>query len=304
MDKNIVVSNIKGGFGNQLFQYSTCLAVALKNKSKIKLDLSFYDNNKYKNVFKLNLLNIDFEIAQQDEILDLKNSEERIKFFYKLLNKIGLRNKFNKTTHITDSFGFKPSRKILNAKSPVYIEGWCVKEIYFREIREILKKIFTLKNPISEHAQEFLQEILKTNSVSLHIRRGDYINNEFFKVLSLNYYNECINEIIKLVENPVFFIFSDDLEWCRLNLNIKKPFNFVDLKSKTSYSGLLDMEDFFLMKNCKHNIIANSSYSWWAAYLNANVSAIIVSPKVWYNDKLYQSSLDKYSFIPTSWIKI
>jgi len=302
MKNKVVISNIKGGLGNQLFQYATGLAIAIRYDAVYKIDLSFFENEKYSNAFSLNNFNIPYSIANIQDYEALINTRSSPLLYERILTKLKVQNKFNKRTHIIDTFGFKPSKNILKAKPPCYIEGWCVKEIYFTNIKEHLGKIYTPKNPLTNNANYYLDQISSCNSVSIHIRRGDYIGNDFFETVPLNYYKLAISEISKKVEKAIYFVFSDDLNWAKSNLSDIVNCQFVDLPSINNYNGKCDIEDFFLMKNCKNNIISNSSFSWWAAYLNENPDNIVISPKKWYKNKIYQDSLELYSIFLKNWI--
>lgn len=146
-----------------------------------------------------------------------------------------------------------------------------------------------------------MKKIINSNSISLHVRRGDYENNSSAKrlhggICTLNYYKQAIELVASRIKNPVFFIFSNDLKWARENLELEKYKQvLVNLnKGNNSY------KDMYLMSKCKHNIIANSSFSWWGAWLNANPKKIVICPKRWYNNK----RLDSKDIVPESWIRI
>ena len=301
-NEDIVISNISAGFGNQLFQYATGLAIAMKNKSKYKLDLSFYEKEENKKMFKLNYLNLKYDVAKLSEYSNYKNQEGIPSIYFRILRRIGIYNKFNKKSHLIDTFGFNPSKKILKVTSPCYIEGHCTKIDYFKKIRPQLLEVFSLKGSFSKQASKILDKIKDSNSVSIHIRRGDYLEIDFFKIISLEYYLEAINVILKKIEDPEFFVFSDDIEWVKTNLKVSKKIHFVNIDGDSDNDGMIDIEEFFLMKNCKYNIIANSSFSWWASYLNDYEKKITIAPKKWYNNKSYQSSLEKHPIFPKDWI--
>lgn len=301
MKEKIIISNLKGAFGNQLFQYATAFAVAKRNNAILKLDLSFFENEKYSKWFKLDRLNIKIEKASKEEIELLKN-KPNASLIYRALRKLGISSVYNKKTDLVDSFGFKPDRKILEHKNSGYIVGWCAVEAYFSEFKDKLLSEFTLKKPLTTAAEKYLSEINATNSVSVHIRRGDYLNLEhFYRIIPIDYFEKAIETISEKIENPTFYFFSNDLDWVKKNLNFDKNFVFVNLREDDNYDGEDDMEDFFLMRNCKHNIIANSSFSWWAAYLNENAGKLVIAPRKWYNDKFYQNSMEKYPICPNDW---
>ena len=150
--------------------------------------------------------------------------------------------------------------------------------------------------PFDEENQLILDKILETNSVSLHIRRGDYVSldyvNKIHGVCALDYYKRAIEYITKRVNPPHFFLFSDDIDWVVENLKMEHPFTVVDINKG---KGWLDMN---LMKQCKHNIIANSSFSWWGAWLNENPQKIIIAPEKWTARK------QKCDIVPLGWVKL
>jgi hypothetical protein len=138
-------------------------------------------------------------------------------------------------------------------------------------------------------------KILSSNSVSIHVRRGDYLQliNERLLVCDSHYYERAIDEIARRIENPCFFIFSDDIEWCKIQFSYLPEKTFIDWnRNFNSY------KDMHLMSLCKYNIIANSSFSWWAAWLNNYPQKIVIAPRLWFNDR------QDLSYVPPSWIKV
>ena len=304
MQNKLVISNIKGGFGNQLHQFGTGLAQAIKLNAEFKVDLSFFEEDKYKKWYKLDKINVNIDIATPEEIEILKSKPDA-SILYRGLKKLGFHHQYAKKTDIVDIYGFEPDNRILNLKESAYLSGWCAKEIYVRPIRSILMEQFRPKEKLSQSAENYLQSITSTNSVSIHIRRGDYLELEhFFRIIPLDYYKDAVEEIYKRVQDPVFYIFSNDLNWVKDNLDFVHNPVFVDVSAVENYTGFADIEEFEIMKNCKHNVIGNSSFSWWAAYLNNNESKIVITPKKWFNDSFYQKSLEKYPIFPDSWLTL
>jgi hypothetical protein len=155
-----------------------------------------------------------------------------------------------------------------------------------------------LKNPISnERSLELLNDIKNTNSVMLNVRRTDFVNNAFHGTMDVDYYSRAISIINEKVENPKYFIFSDDIEWCKENLNNIDNSVIVD----HSYKGDRFGEYLELMKNCKHYIIPNSSFAWWSAYLSENKDKVVIAPKRWLlNEDLIVDIVNK----KLNWIEI
>jgi hypothetical protein len=143
------------------------------------------------------------------------------------------------------------------------------------------------------------RRIINSNSVSLHIRRGDYLDNPIFANLSVEYYEKSVDFIKKKYNDAAFFVFSDDLSWAKNNLKLNVSTYYVDVNdAKTDYMDLM------LMASCKHNVIANSTFSWWGAWLNNNPDKIIIAPRKWYNDKTKQKKYENGALVPNNWVKI
>lgn len=303
-NEKLVISQIKAGFGNQLFQYATGYALAKRICAKYKLDLSHYTNEN-RLQFKLDFLNIAIEEASAEEISLLKNVEPA-PLFYKFLNKLGIYSRYRKESHINEQFGFDGDKRILHTVSSSYLVGWCSAIPYFDSIKPELQRIYTLKDSFSKQANKYLQDITNSESVAVHVRRGDYLGlNHFFNVLDMSYYQKAFKITKEKIKNPRFFIFSNDLEWIKKELmsdDLDKV--FVDLNFDGDYNGQSDIEEFFLMKFCKHNIIANSSFSWWAAYLNEKPNKFVISPKIWYNNDRAQILFSESPLVEKSWFQI
>jgi len=180
-----------------------------------------------------------------------------------------------------------------------YVEGVFQSEKYFKDFENEIRQGFTFKTQPNAENKVLLNEIQSVNAVSLHIRRGDYVSNSETQkthgVCSLEYYERTIDLISSKVESPHFFLFSDEPEWVQQNLSIHHPFTVI-----THNSGANSFEDMRLMSNCQHNIIANSSFSWWGAWLNVNKNKTVIAPKEWFADKQHNAS----DIIPTSWVKV
>jgi hypothetical protein len=274
--------SINGGLGNQMFQYALGRAVSLKNKMNLTLDISWY-NDYGKNIkrgFELNKFNIDAKIHKP-----------LFPFSKKILIKIGL-IKIIKEKEI-----YEFDKEILKIKDG-YLSGYWQNENYFKNISHTLKKDFSLKDKPTDKFLFIKEIIINSDSIAIHIRRGDYVtNNEtnnFHGICNIDYYNRAIKMIKEKINNPHFFIFSDDINWAKNNLIVNKNIEWV------SDYKLDDVEDLILMSLCKHQVIANSSFSWWGAYLNSNPSKIVIAPKKWLNNEDYDTS----RIIPDSWIKI
>jgi len=271
----MIITRLIGGLGNQMFQYAVGRRAAHKHKTELKLDISWFKNPEgaIKRDYLLNVFNIEEDFASKEEINKLKSKNRGLlTLFYK---------------------------KILKINDNTYLEGYWQSEKYFKDIENIIRKEFTFKDKPDAANQKIISRIKNCDSVSIHIRRGDYIfdetTNKYHGVCGLDYYSNSVAMIVKKVKNPYFFIFSDDIKWVKQNLHLKFPCVYVDYNI-----GKKDYEDMRLMSNCQHNIIANSSFSWWGAWLNQYKNKIIIAPKKCFRDK----SIDTTDLIPQPWIKI
>ena len=181
----------------------------------------------------------------------------------------------------------------------MYLNGYWQSEKYFKSAENKLRSELCPVNQLSEAGRKMLDEILHCPAVSLHIRRGDYITNPsaaaVHGVCPLDYYYSAVRHIAAHVQNPRFFVFSDDPQWAKGNLRIGFPVRFVETNGPNN-----GLEDMWLMKSCRHHIIANSSFSWWAAWLNDSRDKIVIAPRVWFLDR----KLDDSNLIPEQWHRI
>ena len=262
----MIIIKIKGGLGNQLFQYAVGRALALHHRLPLKLDLTIFKTYKLHR-YLLDQFAIQADIATEDEIIKLKG---RNNVLFSALRKAGLVKRKSylkeKRSSYFDASVFK--------NDDVYLDGYWQNELYFSDIREELLRDLTSISSMSDLGVFYMEGIKKSNSVSLHVRRGNYLNLKNFNVLDIDYYMKAVEYIRKNVEKPTFYIFSDDLEWCKNSLGFLDNCIFVD-STKT------EIDDLKLMSFCKHNIIANSSFSWWGAWLNQNCKKTVIAPKGW-----------------------
>jgi hypothetical protein len=286
-----------GGLGNQMFQYAAARRLAEKHLTILKLDISSFETYKLRK-YNLHCFHICECFADNNQVKDLykKNS-----FFKKVGKKITSRLNFFSYGYpnvLTEKyFHFDP--QILNAPNNVLLDGYWQSEKYFSDITDILRREFVVKYQQDPISAKFAEQIKNTESVSLHVRRTDYVNNlltsQVHGTCDLKYYAQAVKYIGERKSNPHFFIFSDEPEWARYNLKLGFPTTIVDCNDASR-----NYEDLRLMSSCKHNIIANSSFSWWGAWLNQNDHKMIIAPKHWFNDL----SRDTKDLIPEQWIKI
>ena len=291
----MVIVNIIGGLGNQMFQYAFAYAFSENNNVKLKLDISDFETYDLRN-YELGGYLIVGEIAKKKDIKRLKY--KKINLFLRILRKL-----FKQQEQISNSYYRESSiqfdKKYFSMQDDIYFDGYWQSEKYFSNYREDLLKLFVLKDPIHAQSRLYQQQILDSHAVSLHIRRGDYVTDEktnsFHGICDLGYYKDAVTYIMNQVKKPYFFVFSDDLIWAKANLDFIENLFFIELGA-----DCLDHEEMWLMSQCEHNIIANSSFSWWGAWLNQHPNKIVIAPCRWFTD----SNIDTCDLIPESWIRL
>jgi len=296
----MIIVKLMGGLGNQMFQYAIGRKLALKYNSILKLDCSFLEekpNNPWYTLrnYELDVFSFEAEFATSDDIKKVYNQKPL--FLDYLTSKIiGKPIPYYRHSIIKEQ-GFEYDKNIFRSHKNIMLDGYWQSEKYFKDIAQIICQDFIIKDIPDEYNKNILQIIQSTNSISIHFRRGDYVNhettNKFHGICSIRYYKTAVEYIKQYVESPVFFVFSDDIDWVKSNFEIDYPIYFIDKNQTKSY------EDLRLMSACKHNIIANSSFSWWAAWLNNYIKKIVISPQNWFNE----SSLNIRDLIPEMWIK-
>ena len=295
----MITVNIIGGLGNQMFQYAFGYAVSKENKTLLKLDISGFNAYKLRK-YELNLFRIDQNVQikfKNGSLLSKVNSKENT-FFDKAYSK-SLRFLLKFTDfYFEEKKEFFFEKQVFDRKTDTYYYGYWQNEKYFKKYRDDILRIFCWKK-IHHDAEKYKQKIINRESVSIHIRRGDYVTNintnYIHGTCGINYYKKATIEIKKIKKNVKFFIFSDDMDWAKDNLNFLDNKVFVELGK-----AIPDHEEMYLMSQCKHNIIANSSFSWWGAWLNQNLAKKVIAPKIWFNN----SKLNTDDLIPRSWLQL
>ena len=289
----MIIINITGGLGNQLFQYAFGRALSIKNKCQLKLDISSYQNYEWHD-YSLRPFSIRENFADKSDCELLKG--EKFSFVRKIKQNI-----FNNKKFYYSEKDLRFNEKYKNLANPAYISGYWQSEKYFKQVEEVIRNEFKIVIPPSKPNQKLIKKIEKENAVSLHVRRGNYANikhvNKVHVTSPLSYYNDAIKVLIPKIPDPVFYIFSDDIEWAKKNLIINNETVFVDFNNNTT-----DFEDMRLMSMCKHHIIANSTFSWWGAWLNDSKSKIVIAPKIWFND--VNMNNQTANLIPSNWIRM
>lgn len=282
----MIVVRLMGGLGNQLFQYAAARRLAYKHDTSLKLDTSELLRQKIlggsdtQRFYELSPFNIEGDTLTIIDIISLNT--------FRIPRLVTI-----KESH----FHFDP--QILNLPDNVYLQGFWQSEKYFADIGDTIRQELTVKERPNSRNRQMLQRIQAGNAVGLHVRRGDYVTNprhsQFHGLCSPEYYRKAIRYIGSRVQNPHFYVFSDDPEWYQDNMKTGFPTIYVGHNGPGK-----GYEDLRLMSSCKHFIIANSSFSWWGAWLSENKGKIVVAPKRWFA----QPGNNTKDLLPRSWIKL
>ncbi len=295
----MIIAEITGGLGNQLFQYALGKTLATNLNVPLKLDLSFFEDKHWersKTLTQRNLelpnFNIQAETANKSELkqfLPLKQS-----FWDRAKRKVN-RAVFNYQT-IQEGQLSNPLEVLNISSKNSHLSGYWQSEQFFESQRELIRKEFTLKIAPSGENLRIGQSIQDSNAISLHVRRGDLVTNPEAHKLSglcdMAYYEQAMNILEQSVDDPVYYIFSDDPEWVQENMKIKNTHHFI-----TDNLDKKDHVDLWLMSQCKHHITANSTFSWWGAWLNPNPEKQVICPKNWFKDPSKSTKL----LFPSGW---
>ena len=283
---------IKGGLGNQLFQYASAYALAKRLNQKLAFDPSFTANMTVRG-YKLPLLCVESDEVIYEEQLPKKVSFLKNLYINKLCRVLNIaRHNCGKYIYWLETKDeWQPDFFTINGEN-LYVDGYFQSENYFKQYKaELFKQIQPKYDPEDEYLS-VLEKIRSCNSVAVHVRRSDFKkdNCAYHYLLDESYYRNAIQKMRDTTENPVFFWFSDDLEWVKEHMGEADDFQIVKIHTPHG-----DFDDMMLMKNCHHIIAANSTFSWWAAWLNEHDDAIRIVPKKPYGME---------GMIPNGWIKV
>jgi len=292
----MIMVSLKGGLGNQMFQYAAGRRLSCLHNVPLKLDLSWFREDLTgvtPRSYALDHFSINAEPATMQEISRLYEPHAgRVKRFLNFMNPI-----HRKTCIYGKHFHFDSS--ILELPDNICLDGYWQSEKYFQDIAAVIRSDFTLSVNSDVRNQEVVSMINECNSVSIHIRRGDYINDKKtaakYMACSNDYYLMAMDIMSTRAECPHFFVFTDDSAWVREHFEISHSMTLVGNNGPDKA-----YEDLRLMSLCTHHIIANSSFSWWGAWLNHRLDKIVIAPSRWFNDP----KIDTSDLMPASWLRI
>ena len=317
-----------------MFQYAAARRLAYRHRTHLKLDVVPLVQNAYRH-YALNCFSIQQSLATDLDVFQVWPLEGLRRIFSKIVGRrlsglffkkiikdrsgyvVQRYYRYDSTSEDVCSlmigrilsqrfFHFDP--EVLDAPDGVYMAGSFISEKYFADIKPIILKEFRFVGKVSDEDEEekVTKMIRCSESVSIHIRRGDFTENPqnrvAYNIIGNDYYNACVNYLAKRLKSPKFFVFSDDMDWVKTNFKIPYPTYYIE----NNYHSLdhrighkMDFQDMRLMSECQHNIIANSSFSWWGAWLNQNPRRIVCAPK----EFVRISNFDNKDIVPDEWIK-
>lgn len=302
----MIIVKIQGGLGNQLFEYAYGRAISERYKVPLKLDLTNYDfanahdespDKKFNRGYGISRFNTIGEIATKNEIQIFNKYKRRPGKIWYLYNKFIA----DPALYLEES-QFNYSEKCafpdaLKKGKSVYADGFWQTEKYFKDIEQIIRRELTLRHAPDTRHEQMISLMKDTESICLHVRRGNFLIPQYNKhhgICPPDYYERAVKAITKKIKKPHFFIFSDDMTWVKENLSLDFPTTYVDINGPEK-----DYEDIRLMSSCKHHILANSSFSWWGAWLSNNKSQI-----VFYPSKIVRKNWNMQDFAPKKWNRI
>ncbi|HEY4798177.1 MAG TPA: alpha-1,2-fucosyltransferase [Bacteroidia bacterium] len=296
----MILVRLKGGLGNQMFQYAAALALAKKHNTHVEFDLTLLNDktpysDKVYRTFELGVFNLKINLAEE-KIIQYYNPE-RGSIFKRIKNKITKAIQrpivyIEKTHRFDEDFFLLPDNSC--------IVGAFQSEKYFLAIADSVKRAFAFAVAFPKNILELADRIENCNSVCIHVRRGDYVTNNLYRdllgAMSAEYYMQAFGFVTGVAENAEIFIFSDDIEWCKSNLFFKQAVTYVgDVLAESNYQAEL-----FLMSKCRHFVISNSTFGWWGAWLSSREGKLVVAPKKWFKNE----SKDGEDIVPKNWISI
>lgn len=291
----MVIIEMSGGLGNQMFQYALYEAF-LNRRIDVRIDTSFYTCIEMKGHPEIcRFPEVKYKTAELHTVSTIRGYG----YNDNLIDKINHHIFQNRKKFFTEDMDAGFQAEIFKMKN-VYLNGFWQSECYFSDIDQIIRQKYIFPYDISgkndNNLNMLLRKMYNSESVSLHVRRGDYLKKElvsiYGNICTLDYYKRAMEYMKSKLEKPVFFLFSDDIKWVKEN--VFQP-GMIIVNEKSEWDGMTDM---YLMSNCKHHIIANSSFSWWGAWLGNNLNKMVVAPTKWYNNYAQTDMICK------EWIKL
>jgi len=291
----MIIAKLKGGLGNQLFQYATARSLAIRHATELIIDATCLDDSRH---YMLDRFMITASTVLAEKIQHSNGLIPLLlKPFGSFIDIFTKQNKHSVSIYTEPHFHYDAG--IESVPDDTNLDGYWQSERYFKGIEEIIRSELCVKAAADDINLKFAADIRAVNAVSLHVRRGDYAScaelREYHGLCTPDYYQNAVRFISSRVTSPIFFVFSDEPCWVKENLSLEAPMIVI------SHNGTeRGEEDLRLMSLCRHHIIANSSFSWWGAWLNPNRQKIVIAPRRWFN----HPGIVTTDLIPPEWIQI
>ena len=300
----MVIVRLLGGLGNQMFQYAAARAIAQRTASPLRLDVSFYQTRTpspqssfTSRTYELENLNVQADIASEDDVQRIAVAHRR-SVVSRIATRVPAVRPLCRNLVVTERhFNFDPG--ITRLRGNVYLDGYWQSEKYFQGVASAIRNELTVKTEPDRANRDLANSIRRAESVSVHIRRGDYVaNSETHAVhgtCTIDYYHAAIAHLVSAGVRPELFVFSDDPAWAQENLRVDYPTTYV-----THNGAEKSYEDLRLMTLCSHHVIANSSFSWWGAWLSDNPRKQVVAPRQWFRT----TDRNTADLLPREWVRL
>jgi len=267
----MIIAKLQGGLGNQMFQYAFGRALSMRRKAELKLDVTMFPTYKYHDLM-IDHLNIQSTYARPLEIMRLNIHRRRPNWPFKILNPL----LHNPKKYVQEpSYYFRSG--LLDLEAPCLVDGYWLCEKYFLDIENIIRDEFTLRSPLNDYTKKMKDTIRSAeHPVMLHVRRADYASDfvHIHGTLSPAYYQEAFSIVQKQIPRASYFIFSDDPTWAREHIRPNAPTEYIGQGANFNYL------DLYLMAQCEHFVLANSTFGWWGAWLSKSYrNNLTIMPK-------------------------
>ena len=291
----MITIRLKGGMGNQMFQYAFGRSISTKLNTDFQLDLSsLLDRSKGDFVYRdydLDIFNVQPKFTTPPDLL---RTMYRIKS--SKLSKLVKQQATWGKSYVKEKHFHLVKEVIDHPTDNTLYDGWWQSGKYFDAVAHTIRKEFTFVDPIIAQSKALFEKIQQTNAICLNVRRTDFLKVSALNTTNLDYFLNAAKYMAQQVDQPHFYIFSDDIEWSAANIKLDHPTTVVRHEHKgRKFGNYLQ-----LMIACKHYIIPNSSFAWWSTWLNPSKEKIVVAPKNWFHD----SPFDTSDLVPQNWIRL
>lgn len=295
----MLIVNLVGGLGNQMFQYALGLSLQNRRQLLVKFDIAdLLDRTPRENVtyrdFELGIFagSVPLASAREAALFRYEPTNIQGKLQYRLLRRLKRVERYYEKTY------YQYDNGVWQTSANTYFDGYWQTEQYFSQHEKLIRQAFAFRNEPAGRNLVLANQIKTQQAIAVHVRRGDYVSNALYNQVhgtcSPAYYEQAVRTLVAQVAQPVLYVFSDEPEWVKQHMHFDAPTVYV-----AHNQGKNSFEDLRLMSLCQHNIIANSSFSWWGAWLNDNPRKIVIAPRQWMQQENGNSDL-----IPQTWTRL